>query len=41
MYEQLGAGIYGAMALMAAVGSLLVWLARDGAAQPQSAASGG
>lgn len=46
MYARFGADIYGAMALMAAVGVMVVWLARrslarDGEGQPQSAASGG
>ncbi|MGX9392332.1 MFS transporter [Nitrobacteraceae bacterium UC4446_H13] len=46
MYARLGADIYGAMALMAACGVVVVWLARRSLAggtegQPQSAASGG
>jgi PPP family 3-phenylpropionic acid transporter len=46
MYARLGADIYGAMALMAACGVVVVWLARrslarDAEGQPQSAASGG
>lgn len=46
MYARLGADIYGAMALMAGGGVVVVWLARrsfarDTEVQPQSAASGG
>ncbi|MGB5904656.1 MAG: MFS transporter [Xanthobacteraceae bacterium] len=46
MYARLGADIYGAMALMAGGGVVVVWLARrsfvrDTEGQPQSAASGG
>jgi PPP family 3-phenylpropionic acid transporter len=46
MYAQLGASIYHAMALMAAGGVAVVWLARrslmhSGETQPHSATSGG
>ena len=46
MYARLGADIYHAMAMMAAGGVIVIWLARrsiarDAESQPQSAASGG
>ena len=42
IYESFGQGVYYLMALMAACGALIMWLARHRfEAHPQSAASGG
>jgi PPP family 3-phenylpropionic acid transporter len=42
IYGTLGQGIYYVMALMAALGGLVVWLARDRLShQPHKSASGG